>query len=103
MCLYYLGISLGYNVSINTRKDKSKYLEFNILKVNFEKIQMLLKKMYEIDYEGYVYDFTTDNHQFQSGIGNTIVSNTDSVFIKLPNLKVIKNMVIQQKNKIFSI
>jgi len=43
--------------------------------------------MFEIDYEGYVYDFTTDNHQFQSGIGNTIISNTDSVFIKLPKLK----------------
>ena len=48
---------------------------------------MLLENVYEINYEGYVYDFTTDNHQFQSGIGNTIVSNTDSVFIKLPKLK----------------
>jgi len=39
-----------------------------------------IKKMYEIPYEGYVYDLTTDNHHFAAGIGNLIVHNTDSVF-----------------------
>jgi DNA polymerase elongation subunit (family B) len=34
----------------------------------------------EIQYEGYVYDLTTDNHHFAAGIGNLIVHNTDSVF-----------------------
>ena len=87
MCLYYLGISLGYNVSINTRKDKSNIFRIQYTKSKFSKNPNAIKKMYEINYEGYVYDFTTDNHQFQSGIGNTIVSNTDSVFIKLPKLK----------------
>ena len=87
MCLYYLGISLGYNVSINTRKDKSNIFRIQYTKSKFCKNPNAIKKMYEINYEGYVYDFTTDNHQFQSGIGNTIVSNTDSVFIKLPKLK----------------
>jgi DNA polymerase elongation subunit (family B) len=33
-----------------------------------------------IEYEGYVYDLTTDNHHFAAGIGNIIVHNTDSVF-----------------------
>ena len=32
------------------------------------------------NYEGYVYDLTTDNHHFAAGIGNMIVHNTDSVF-----------------------
>jgi DNA polymerase elongation subunit (family B) len=87
MYLYYLGISLGYNVSINTRKDKPNIFRIQYTKSKFRKNPNAIKKMYEINYEGYVYDFTTDNHQFQSGIGNTIVSNTDSVFIKLPKLK----------------
>ena len=87
MCLYYLGISLGYNVSINTRKDKSNIFRIQYTKSKFRKNPNAIKKMYEINYKGYVYDFTTDNHQFQSGIGNTIVSNTDSIFIKLPKLK----------------
>jgi len=34
----------------------------------------------EIDYKGYVYDLTTENHHFAAGVGNMIVHNTDSVF-----------------------
>ena len=34
----------------------------------------------EIDYNGYVYDLTTENHHFAAGVGNLIVHNTDSVF-----------------------
>ena len=33
-----------------------------------------------IEYNGYVYDLTTENHHFAAGIGNMIVHNTDSVF-----------------------
>ena len=34
----------------------------------------------EIEYKGYVYDLTTENHHFAAGVGNMIVHNTDSVF-----------------------
>ena len=34
----------------------------------------------DIDYEGYVYDLTTENHHFAAGVGEMIVHNTDSVF-----------------------
>jgi DNA polymerase elongation subunit (family B) len=43
-----------------------------------------IKKMYEIPYEGYVYDLTTSNHHFQAGIGRMIVHNTDSIFVQFP-------------------
>ena len=39
-----------------------------------------IKKIQEIQYEGYVYDLTTENHHFAAGVGNLIVHNTDSVF-----------------------
>lgn len=39
-----------------------------------------IKKMHEIQYDGYVYDLTTENHHFAAGIGKIIVHNTDSVF-----------------------
>jgi DNA polymerase elongation subunit (family B) len=45
-----------------------------------QKNSFAIKKMHEIDYEGYVYDLTTDNHHFSAGIGNIVVHNTDSVF-----------------------
>ena len=40
-----------------------------------------VKKIHEIEYEGFVYDLTTENHEFQAGIGNIIVHNTDSIFV----------------------
>jgi DNA polymerase elongation subunit (family B) len=39
-----------------------------------------IQQFYEIDYTGYVYDLTTENHHFAAGVGNIIVHNTDSVF-----------------------
>jgi DNA polymerase elongation subunit (family B) len=39
-----------------------------------------IKSMEPIEYIGYVYDLTTENHHFAAGIGNLIVHNTDSVF-----------------------
>ena len=39
-----------------------------------------IKFMKEINFYGYVYDLTTENHHFAAGIGNLIVHNTDSVF-----------------------
>ena len=36
--------------------------------------------MEDVEYQGYVYDLTTENHHFAAGIGNLIVHNTDSVF-----------------------
>lgn len=41
-------------------------------------------KIEPMDYNGsqYVYDLTTENHHFQAGIGDIIVHNTDSIFVK---------------------
>jgi DNA polymerase elongation subunit (family B) len=39
-----------------------------------------IKLINEINYSGYVYDLTTENHHFAAGVGNLIVHNTDSVF-----------------------
>ena len=36
----------------------------------------------EIQYNGYVYDLTTDNHHFQAGPEGLIVHNTDSLFVE---------------------
>ena len=41
---------------------------------------LAVKKICDVDYDDYVYDFTTNNHHFAAGVGNMIVHNTDSVF-----------------------
>ena len=75
-----LGSTIGYSTSINTRKDKPNIYRITMTKSKQRKNPVAIKKMKIIDYTGYVYDLTTDNHHFAAGIGNLIVHNTDSVF-----------------------
>jgi len=78
--ILYLANSLGWKTSINTRKDKNDIYRITMTNKNQRRNPNAIKKMYEIPYDGYVYDLTTENHHFAAGIGNMIVHNTDSVF-----------------------
>ena len=82
---YYQIKSNGYNVMIDNDDQ-------NIYRLTFSKNDIYsnaktLKKLdilYESNtYDGYVYDLTTQEGVFQAGIGELIVKNTDSIFIKM--------------------
>tara|TARA_A100001011_G_C14313941_1_gene847009 strand:+ start:206 stop:5005 length:4800 start_codon:yes stop_codon:yes gene_type:complete len=83
----WLANSIGYNTSLNIRKDK-----INIYRITATKNKQRLdpdkiKKIVNMENtQDYVYDLTTENHHFAAGIGNMIVHNTDSVFFTF-NLK----------------
>lgn len=78
--LYYLMKKLGYNVSINTRNDM---LRMTVTIESQRKICNQIKKMKVVNTNlyDYVYDIETDSGRFQAGIGDIIVSNTDSCLI----------------------
>ena len=78
--IFLLANQLGYLTSINTRQDKQNIYRLTMTKKQQRKNPNKIKKIYEIDYSGYVYDLTTENHHFAAGVGNLIVHNTDSVF-----------------------
>ena len=78
ICL--LAQSLGYSTSLNIRKDKQEIYRITMTKKTQRKNPFAIKKITEIQYNGYVYDLTTENHHFAAGVGNLIVHNTDSVF-----------------------
>jgi hypothetical protein len=78
--IVWLAQSLGWKTSINTRSDKPNVYRVTMTNLKQRRNVNAIKKMYEIQYEGYVYDLTTENHHFAAGIGNLIVHNTDSVF-----------------------
>ena len=80
--IYLLACNLGYSVSINTRNDKQDIYRLTLTNKKQRKNPIAIKKMYEIEYSGFVYDLTTENHHFGAGVGNMIVHNTDSVFFK---------------------
>ena len=77
---------IGWQTSINTRSDKPDIYRITMTQRTQRKNPNAIKKMHQIPYSGYVYDFTTENHHFAAGIGSIIVHNTDSVFFTF-NLK----------------
>ena len=80
--LYYLMKKLGYNVSLKTRTDKEKILRMTITKKKQRKINNQIKKIEYMEHNDYVYDIETDIGRFGAGVGDIIISNTDSIFIK---------------------
>jgi DNA polymerase elongation subunit (family B) len=78
ICL--LAQSLGYSTSLNTRQDKPDIYRVTMTKCSQIKNPTAITKITELQYSGYVYDLTTENHHFAAGVGNLIVHNTDSVF-----------------------
>jgi len=93
----WLAQSLGWTTSINTRQDKQNIYRITMTKNTQRKNPLAIKKMHEIQYQGYVYDLTTDNHHFAAGIGNMIVHNTDSVFFTF-NLQTPEGVPIRGKD-----
>ena len=83
--IYLLGISLGFKVSINTRRDKQTVYRLTMTNGIQRKPPNVIKKIEEVSgYNGYVYDLTTENHEFAAGVGRIIVHNTDSIFVRFP-------------------
>jgi DNA polymerase elongation subunit (family B) len=84
MKTYMLYKSMGYNVLIDTCSSNINSYCIMINNDEIIKDQNKIKKIEEWDRTGedYVYDLTTDNHHFHAGVGNLIVHNTDSIFIK---------------------
>jgi len=79
--LYRLYLSAGYSVSITTRPDKPDVFRLNASRQKLRREPTGVKKMMPVQSAGMVYDLTTDNHHFSSGVGELVVHNTDSVFV----------------------
>lgn len=80
--LYYLVRSLGYEASIRIRKDKPMIYHMTCSE-KLRKHKNILKKIEYIgNTEQYVYDLETIEGSFHAGVGEIIVSNTDSIYTK---------------------
>lgn len=81
---YYHSIDVCTLISNNNGLDEPQLYKVELCnKYLFNENTHLLKcvnNLHEIEYKGYVYDLTTENHHFAAGVGNMIVHNTDSVF-----------------------
>ena len=85
--LFFIMKSIGYQVSINTRKDKPD--TYKLTGSTSEKKQRYaanaIKKIedYSNDFD-YIYDIETENHHFAAGVGEMVVHN--SCYIRFPHL-----------------
>ena len=79
--LYYLAKSIGFNVSINTRKDKLNITRLTCTSGKQRKTENVIKKVDLINenVNDFVYDIETETGNFNTGYP-LIVKNTDSVF-----------------------
>lgn len=107
--LFYIMKSIGYQVSINTRKDKQDI--YKLTGSNPEKKLRrepnVVKKIINIktDDNEYIYDIQTENHHFAAGVGQLVVHNSN--YIHFPKLKTAHEswdhaeMVAQEVSKLF--
>ena len=96
---YYTNYLNSKNINYKLYYDEKDINKIFVEVDNYEYLSenpISIKKINNIDYEGYVYDLTTENHHFAAGIGNLIVHNTDSVFFTF-NLQTPKGEPIRGK------
>jgi hypothetical protein len=86
--LFYLLRSIGYNVSINTRKDKldTYKLTSSTPDKKQRKTPNAVKKITPIEGEkdNYIYDIQTGNHHFAAGVGQLVIHNSN--YVKFPHI-----------------
>lgn len=78
--------AMNFNVSINSRSDKPNVFRLTWSTSTPRKNVLAVKKAFVLheSYNDYVYDLETHTGNFQAGIGQLIVKNTDSVMILMP-------------------
>ena len=84
MCIYYILESIGLYPSITICTNNYYRISTNKKRDEINKIKriILLKQT-----NSYVYDLETENHHFHAGVGQMVVHNTDSIFVKFSTSK----------------
>jgi hypothetical protein len=93
---------LGIEYSLQIRKDKLNVCRIRIIKDKTDKRikqHNVIKKIETFNINGHVYDLETRNHHFCGGIGNVLLHNTDSIFIKNPTQEQIHKVIDDTKTE----
>jgi DNA polymerase elongation subunit (family B) len=80
----YICVTQIFNFEVTIEIDCSLTIDYNARHHSrmsyYETDNNKIVSKVDLEYTGFVYDLTTDNHHFAAGIGDIIVHNTDSVF-----------------------
>lgn len=92
---------LGMEYSLQIRDDKTNVCRIRIIKdASDKRIKQadIIKKIEVFEIDDYVYDLETENHHFCGGIGNVLLHNTDSLFLKNPSPTAIDEVAAWARN-----
>ncbi|MGH9993301.1 MAG: LAGLIDADG family homing endonuclease, partial [Nitrososphaera sp.] len=81
--------------TIDTRSDKPNVCRLRVIRDTADPRIMpadVIRKIETFDIEGQVYDLETENHHFCGGVGNILLHNTDSIFLKEPSSTAVEEM-----------
>jgi DNA polymerase I len=93
---------LKIEYSLQMRKDKQNVCRLRIINDKLDsriKISNVIKKIERFTINGFVYDLETTNHHFCGGIGNVLLHNTDSLFVKNPTTEQIQRVIEDTKKE----
>lgn len=86
----YILDELNIEYSLKTRIDKPNFIMIrHILNSNDKRIRVKdeIKSIEKFEINEVVYDLSTENEHFRGGIGNILLHNTDSVFIRVNSVE----------------
>lgn len=92
----------GMEYSLQIRKDKKNVCRLRLIRDKKDsriKQSDVIKKIETFSINGYVYDLETKNHHFCGGLGNVLLHNTDSLFIKNPTQEQIHKVIEDTKEE----
>lgn len=93
---------IGMEYSLQIRKDKKNVCRLRLIRDKKDsriKQSDVIKKIETFNINGYVYDLETKNHHFCGGLGNILLHNTDSLFIKNPTQEQIHKVIEDTKEE----
>lgn len=93
---------LRIEYSLQIRSDKRNVCRLRIINDKSDpriKISDVIKKIERFNINGFVYDLETTNHHFCGGIGNVLLHNTDSLFVKNPTAEQIHKVIEDTKTE----
>lgn len=93
---------IGMEYSLQIRKDKKNVCRLRLIRDKKDsriKQSDVIKEIETFNINGYVYDLETKNHHFCGGLGNILLHNTDSLFIKNPTQEQIHKVIEDTKEE----
>ena len=87
--LYYIAKSIGWDhlrVNIHDYKENTYWISYIKTQKYYDKFEDQVMKIFDLDEnneEKFVYDIETSSGKFHGGVGEILVSNTDSLFIRV--------------------